>query len=183
MKISTRDIILIGLFAALMAVGAYIKVPNPFNPAVPITFQLFFCIYSGVLLGSKKGLASQLIYIAIGLIGVPVFAGGGGFGYVASPTFGYILGFAVCAFVVGYIVEGQTKIGTVTVTMAAIAGLLANYLIGNTWFWAIQTGGRSWLAVGAIMLPYMIKDLVLAVVIAATATSILPVVRKAEQRA
>lgn len=183
MKLSTRDMILIGLFAALMAVGAYIKIPNPFNPNVPITLQLFFCIYAGVLLGSLKGALSQVIYMSIGLIGVPVFTGGGGFGYVMRPTFGYIIGFILCALVVGLIVERQKELSAVMIFLAATSGLLVNYLIGNAYFYVVMNHiigqAMSVGAINAIMVPYMIKDFLLLIIIAVSSKSILGAIRKA----
>lgn len=179
MKLTTRDMILIGLFAALMAVGAYIKVPNPLNPDVPITFQLFFCIYAGVLLGSRKGLISQLIYILIGLIGVPVFTNGGGFAYIFKPTFGYIVGFAVCAFVTGFVLEKFKRVTIPKVMIGALTGLAAAYLIGNSWLFVALGGKMTWMGVNIWMTGYMIKDLLLAVLIAITSASIVPAIRKA----
>jgi len=179
MKLTTREMILIGLFAALMAVGAYIKVPNPLNPDVPITFQLFFSIYAGVLLGSRKGLISQLTYILIGLMGVPVFTNGGGFAYIFKPSFGYIIGFAFCAFITGLIVENLKGRTIRKVMFGALAGLAVAYLIGNTWLFVALGGKMTWMAVALMMTGYMIKDFILAVVIAITSASIVPAIRKA----
>jgi biotin transport system substrate-specific component len=69
MKISVKDLILIPLFTALTAVGAFIQVPLPL---VPFTLQTFFVVLSGVLLGAKKGLMSQLLYVFLGLAGIPI---------------------------------------------------------------------------------------------------------------
>ena len=103
MKVSTlRNMILCALFAALIAVGAFIKIPVP---VVPFTLQYLFTMLSGLMLGSKWGLAAVGIYIALGLAGLPVFAQGGGIGYVLQPSFGYIIGFALGAFVTGLIAQ------------------------------------------------------------------------------
>lgn len=96
--------LLASLFAALTAAGAFIKIPLPY---VPITLQLFFVILAGSLLGPKFGALSQLVYLAVGLIGVPVFANGGGPAYIFQPTFGYLLGFPLGAYVVGRLVHMQ----------------------------------------------------------------------------
>ena len=101
-KTRTKGLILISLFAALTAIGAFIKIPIPY---VPITLQLLFCVYSGILLGARWGLYSQLLYLAIGLIGIPIFTNGGGPSYVLQPTFGYLVGFALCSYIVGRLTE------------------------------------------------------------------------------
>ena len=71
----TKDLVLIALFAALTAAGGFINIPTPF---VPFSLQFLFCAYAGVLLGAKRALLSQLLYLAIGLAGLPVFTKGGG---------------------------------------------------------------------------------------------------------
>lgn len=86
----TRTITLCGLFAALTAIGAFIKIPLP-PPLVPFTLQFLFCALAGVLLGSKVGALSQLIYVLVGLVGIPVFTEGSGLHYVVKPTFGYLI--------------------------------------------------------------------------------------------
>ena len=98
----TRQMILIALFAALTGIGAFIKIPTPL---VPYTLQYLFCAYAGIFLGSKDGLYSQLLYISIGLVGFPIFASGGGPAYVLQPTFGYLMGFAAGAYVIGLLIK------------------------------------------------------------------------------
>lgn len=182
MKLSTRDIILIGLFAALMAVSAYLKLPNPLNPLVPITFQLFFCLYAGMLLGSFKGGLSQVIYTLIGLAGVPVFSGGGGFQYVVDPKFGFILGFIACAFLTGYLVEKTGKLSFIKVFSTALAGGTLIYIIGITYMWAIMNfflgSPTPFMVVVGWMISFMIKDFILIIIVAVTSHQIIPVLRK-----
>ncbi len=98
--------ILSSLFAALTAAGAFIKIPLPY---VPITLQTFFVILSGTVLGAKFGALSQLIYISAGLLGAPIFAYGGGLGYIFHPTFGYLLGCPVGAYIIGFLVKNRGK--------------------------------------------------------------------------
>ena len=99
MQARTQQLILAALFAALTAVGAFIRIPLPL---VPITLQTFFVLLSGFILGYFYGALSQVLYLIVGLIGFPVFAEGGGPGYVLKPTFGYLLGFPFAAAMVGY---------------------------------------------------------------------------------
>ncbi|MBN1785396.1 MAG: biotin transporter BioY [Candidatus Methanofastidiosa archaeon] len=99
----STDLALSALFATLTAVGAFIQIP--FVP-VPITLQTFFVLLSGLLLGARLGAFSQIIYVLMGVIGLPVFAGGtSGIGVVTGPTGGYLIGFVAGAYVVGLIVQ------------------------------------------------------------------------------
>lgn len=176
-----KEIILVGIFAALMVVGAKLSIPTPFG--VAITFQLFFAIYAGLLLSARSALMSQLIYILLGLIGLPVFVSGGGPAYVFNPTFGYIIGFAVTAFVIGLLMSKLSEVKLSKVIVYATIGFAATYLIGNTYFYMIMNlyldKTMSMLAIFKIMLPYMIKDYALLVLAAYSATIVIPILRKA----
>ena len=98
----TRSLVYCALFTALIAVGAFIKIPIP---VVPFTLQYLFTMLAGILLGSRLGSRlgslSVLAYMILGLIGLPIFSEGGGIGYVFKPSFGYIIGFCVETFVTG----------------------------------------------------------------------------------
>ncbi|MCM3409699.1 biotin transporter BioY [Metabacillus litoralis] len=137
-KSSTVSLVTVSLFASLSAIGAFIKIPLPY---VPFTLQVLFVFLAGSLLGSKKGFQSQLIYVAIGLAGLPVFTQGGGIGYVLQPTFGYLIGFMAGAYVVGAIVERVSNPKIFHFIIANFAGLAVVYFFGviylyialNTW--------------------------------------------------
>jgi len=103
MRIPIKSMILCALFAGLTAVGAFIKIPMPMMDY--ITLQFLFVIMSAMLIGSKRASLSMLVYILMGLVGFPVFAQGGGIAYVLKPSFGYIISFVLCAFVVGRLCE------------------------------------------------------------------------------
>lgn len=105
-QLRIRLSVLASLFAALTAAGAFIRIPIPY---VPLTLQTLFVILAGSLLGPGYGAASQLIYLTVGLAGVPVFANGGGPGYIFQPTFGYLLAYPLAAFVIGYLVWGKDR--------------------------------------------------------------------------
>lgn len=130
-----RNLTYAALFAALTAVGSYIRIPLPL---VPFTMQVFFVIFSGILLGSKLGLLSQLVFTLIGLTGVPVFTSGGGIGYIFNPTFGYIIGFALGAFVAGLVVEKLRKNTFITYLLASLAGIAVIYLCGVPYLYLIN---------------------------------------------
>ena len=178
MKLTTRDMILVSMFAALMVVGAFLKIPNPINPSVPITFQLFFSVLAGVFLGAYKGALSQLIYLFLGLVGVPVFTEGGGLGYVFNAKFGFILGFVLCALVVGLVTKWlkSNKVGNYL--LAGSLGLIAIYVIGIVYMTMILNvvqGAEVPLSVViGWMIPFVIKDEILVLLIAIASVQVVP---------
>ena len=99
---TTRAMMLAALFASLTAVGAFIRIPVP---PVPFTMQTLFVFLSAGILGPYWGSLSQCLYLAVGLAGLPVFAGGGGIAYIFSPTFGYLLGYPVSALFMGLLIR------------------------------------------------------------------------------
>ena len=108
--IKTTDIVYCGMFASLMAVGAFIKIMIPIGIwEVTFSLQFFFALLAGFLLGSRRGLAAVGCYLLIGLAGVPVFAHGGGLMYLMKPTFGFLIGFAAAAYVAGRIGDSARK--------------------------------------------------------------------------
>lgn len=135
MKIKTKEMILAALFAALTAVGGFISIP--IGP-VPITLQSFFTLLSGILLGPFLGALSQLVYVIIGLVGIPVFAsGGGGISSIVKPSFGYLIGFIVAPILIGKILKRVEKVGAVRIFIACILGTLSIYLIGIPYMYVI----------------------------------------------
>lgn len=133
-KTNTRSLLLCALFSALIAIGAFIKIPVP---VVPFTLQFLFTTLAGLLLGSKLGFISVSVYIVLGLVGLPVFTQGGGIGYLLQPTFGYIIGFAFGAYITGLIVEKTKKRTFLTYLTACFAGLFVVYLLGMLYYYII----------------------------------------------
>ncbi|HIV86205.1 MAG TPA: biotin transporter BioY [Candidatus Monoglobus merdigallinarum] len=131
----TRSIVFCALFVALIAAGAFIKIPTP---TAPVTLQNLFTMLAGLLLGRKRGCIAVCIYIALGLIGLPVFASGGGIGYIFRPSFGYIIGFAAGAFVTGTIAHKTPNPGYTRVLAANFAGLGIIYLCGMIYYFVIS---------------------------------------------
>ncbi|MDO8885655.1 biotin transporter BioY [Candidatus Oleimmundimicrobium sp.] len=129
MKIDAKSMILVALFSALTAVGAVIRIPIPFSP-IPITLQVLFVLLSGALLGANLGALSQLIYIFLGCLGLPVFAGGSGMGVLVGPTGGYIFGFILAAYVVGKLVENKNNLSYFRIFLTLMVGVLIIYLVG-----------------------------------------------------
>lgn len=131
---NTKNAAYVGLFATLVMVGAFIKIPTPI---IPFTLQFLFVCLAGLLLGSKKGFLSVFIYAALGLAGLPIFTGGGGITYVLQPTFGYIVGFIICAYTTGLISE-KLKLTLLNYTIAAVSGLIILHIIGVPYYYFIS---------------------------------------------
>jgi biotin transport system substrate-specific component len=125
--LSARELSLVALFAALTGIGGFIRIPIPY---VPLTMQTLMVMFSGLLLGGKLGALSQLVYILVGLMGIPIFAHGGGPGYVLQPTFGYLLGFVCGAYIIGNITERRASLKHSVLFLALVAGTLAIYVPG-----------------------------------------------------
>lgn len=128
--LSARDCVLCALFAALIAVGAFLRVPLPI---VPFTLQLPFVCLAGLLLGPRRGAIAVILYIFIGLAGLPVFTQGGGPGYVLRPTFGYLLGFVPAAALTGAI-AGRGDSASARLLAASAAGILVTYAAGIAYY-------------------------------------------------
>lgn len=131
----TRQMILCALFAALIAAGAFIKVPIP---VVPFTLQFLFTTLAGLLLGGRLGFISVAVYTCIGLLGVPVFAEGGGIAYVLKPSFGYILGFALGAYVTGIIANRTPSPSIRRLLTATFGGLGIVYACGFVYYYLMS---------------------------------------------
>ena len=157
-NIKTRDLIYCALFAALTAIGAFLHF-QLFQAT--ITLQFFFTAMAGLLLGAKLGALSQLLYVVLGLVGVPIFAAGGGFGYIFNPTFGFLLGLIPTAWVIGKIAEKDRSVPRLL--LACAAGLAVLYLVGLPYIALIVNVYKGG-AVGAMtlatayMLPYLPGD-------------------------
>lgn len=133
-KITTSQMVYCAIFSVLIIVGAFIKIPVP---VVPFTLQIFFVYMAGLILGAKLGAASVGIYALIGLVGLPVFAEGGGFGYVFKPSFGYIIGFIIAAYVIG-IISSKTGLGSFWKIVGTLfVGLLIDYAVGMVYYYVI----------------------------------------------
>jgi biotin transport system substrate-specific component len=126
--LSVRGMIYASIFGALTAAGAYIMIPLP---PVPITLQTAFLSLAAALLGGRLGALSQVVYLLIGIIGFPVFAGGkAGLGVLLGPTGGYLIGFIAGAYVIGKLVEMRKRPGFVWIVFSMVIGTLVIYLFG-----------------------------------------------------
>jgi len=180
MKLSTKDLILTALFTALMIAGAFIRIPFPL---LPVTLQALFCALAGLILGPHLGALSMTVYTVLGLIGIPVFAQGGGITYIFNKSFGFILGFIVGAYIIGKLSKKHKTPSKANSIKAVITGLIAIYLLGMTYmfvmirFYSGNTQVGLWYVI-TTNLPYLIKDIILFIAAAIASTSILPVLTR-----
>jgi len=138
-KFSARDITMTAVFAALAVVAAMLI--RYAGSIVPFSLLPFVVMLAGGLLGARLGALSIVVYILLGLIGVPVFASPpfGGPAYVLQPTFGFLLGFAGGAYVIGALLKNKERSGFARYFLSMVAGLVVIYLIGLPYLYAILT--------------------------------------------
>jgi len=160
----TRQLAAVAVFAILTAIGARISVPLPGTP-VPFTLQPVAVLLSGLLLGGALGASSQLMYLAIGAIGLPVFAAGGGLAYLGGPTGGYLLAFPLAAGIAGFIAGADR--GIVRIVLGATAALFVIHLSGAAWL-SLQPwfSGGSIAAFELSFLPFLVGDLLKVALVA-----------------
>ncbi|SFB05745.1 biotin transporter BioY [Clostridium frigidicarnis] len=158
-----KHMIIVPLFSALVIIGSYIQIP--IGP-VPFTLQTLMVVLSGIILGSKLGMLSQLIYMLIGLIGLPVFSGGkGGFSAVVSPTFGFVISFILIAYISGKIIESSIKNLKLKIFLASFIGCFSSYIIGIPYFFIIfkyilSNSIPFYKVLNLTFIPFIIGDLI-----------------------
>ena len=159
-KMRTVDMAYIALFAVVMAVCAWISIPA----AVPFTLQTFGVFLAVAVLGGKRGTLAVLIYLLLGAVGIPVFAGfNGGLGYMLGATGGYIVGFVLSALVM-WAMEAALGRKTWVLAVSMVLGLAVCYVFGTAWFMVVyaRNSGPIGLmtALGWCVVPYIVPDLV-----------------------
>ncbi|WP_416828562.1 biotin transporter BioY [Ectobacillus polymachus] len=170
-KFRTLDMTLAAMFVALMAIGANITSWAPFLQVggIPLSMQPFFAILAGLLLGSRLGATSMIVYMLVGIAGAPVFANfSGGIGTLFKLSGGFILAYIVVAYVVGKIVESKKDPQFSTFLIASLVGIVLIYLIGTNYMYL---AAKAWLAlpltyaaVWKTMTWFMVKDLVFTII-------------------
>lgn len=185
-KTRTTDIVLVGMFAALMAIGANITAIVPFLQVggIPLTMQPFFCILAGLLLGRRLGALAMIVYALVGIAGAPVFAQfSAGFGVILGKSGGFVLSYIPAAWLAGLILEKRKHPGFGSFLLAAIAGTTVMYVIGtsytylalNVWLNAPISYQTAWF----FMIWFMVKDYAFTIFLAMVAPKIYRSVSKA----
>ncbi|MEM4472468.1 MAG: biotin transporter BioY [Archaeoglobaceae archaeon] len=168
------------IFAIFTGMCAQIRIPLPWTP-VPITMQTFAVFLSAIILGKNWGGISQFIYVSLGTLGIPWFAGfKGGISAILGPTGGYLLGFIIAAFFIGYFID-RFILSRFFITLLPLL-LFANFIIihglGCTWlyFWLLSIGKYPSLSEILLMgsLPFVPGDLAKIFALAAIGKLIMP---------
>lgn len=171
----TTAMILSALMAALTAVGALIRIPMP---VASFTLQVFFTALAGCLLGSRWGAVSQILYVLLGLLGLPVFTAGGGLGALFHPTGGFLLGMIAMAWIVGKITE-RNGFRFQPALLGCLAGLGILYTIGLPWLHIVMNLHSQWSVSQTVvsgMLIFLPADLLKAVLAAVLCARLAPTI-------
>lgn len=159
-KISIQDICSIAIMTAITAVMAQISIPMPLG--VPMTMQTFAVTLAGVILGAKRGAISMLVYLLLGAVGVPVFAGlSGGVQNLVGPTGGFLISFPIMALLIGIGVKMKKQKGMFVLFL--ILGTVSNYVIGVLVFCVVMKAS-VWTGIAACVLPFIPTAIIKAVV-------------------
>lgn len=163
----TKGMVQASFFVVLMAVGAQFNLT--LGAPIPYTLQTFFMLMAGIVLGWKYGPVSQLVYLLLGLFGLPIFAQGkGGLASVMGPTFGFLIGFVLGAYVTGLLFKKlPVRNGIARGVVSALAGAVVIYLPGIAYFYLLENLflGKV-MSLGTVlgfMVPFFVPDAVKAV--------------------
>lgn len=163
-KLTVQDMVLVAVFAALIGVCSFIQIP--FGP-IPFTLQTFAVFTTAGLLGTKRSVIAVLVYILLGMIGLPVFTGKGGPGAIVGPTGGYITGFVFTVLIIGIIMKifskSKTRIRLIMTVVAMIAGEAICFTIGTIQFMIVMKINLG-AAMGYCVIPFIVSDLVKIIV-------------------
>lgn len=182
MKLSTKEMALVAMFTGLTAMGSFISIP--LGP-VPITLQSLFVILSGLILGAKLGALSQVVYIILGLVGVPIFAGfTGGFQSVMTPSFGFIVGFVFASYIVGIITHSENGVSVKRIWIGSFIGTIVIYLFGLPYMYymlnIVMGKGLSFVAIMKMgCLLFLPGDFIKFIIASLVAIKTLPILNKA----
>ena len=176
----TKKLVMCGIFAALIGIGAFIQIPIPL---VPLSLQDLFVMLAGILLGPVYGALSVFVYIFIGLLGFPVFTHGGGISYVLQPSFGFILGFIPGAYITGLITHKVPEPGVKRIFLACLAGIGVIYFFGTAYLYLLNRFylGNSiafWPMILACDIQPLPGDLIKCLIAAKIGQQLLPLIRK-----
>jgi len=159
-KWTARDMAYVAIFAVTMAICSWISIPT----TVPFTLQTFAVFLAVGVLGGRRGTFAVLVYILLGAVGLPVFAGfSGGIGILLGTTGGYIIGFLFSALLYWAMTKALGE-KTPVMVAAMVLGLIVCYAFGTVWFMTVyaRSSGAIGLgtALGWCVIPFIIPDLV-----------------------
>lgn len=172
-NMKTKRICMIGIFAALMAVCAWITIPGP----VPFTLQTFAVFLAILSLGGRDGFISILVYILLGAVGLPVFSGfRGGVGVLLASTGGYLVGFLLAALLMMLF----EKKGLTARILSAAGAMVTYFAFGTAWYAVVYTAGGKAFSLTAVLMacvvPFVLPDILKIALAFVIAKRIKPVV-------
>ena len=169
------------LFCTLICVGSFIRFPMP--NMMPITLQTFFVLLTGLVLPVKASTLAILTYIALGFVGLPIFSGGGGLGYILMPNFGFIIGFFIAIVIISVITQKLKNCKLWQYIVISLLGVAVIYIIGVLYF-AFITNVHNNNAYSAIwfiqtvFLPFLPKEIICIILSSLSAYKIKPYITK-----
>ena len=154
-NLKVLDVTLCALFAGLSAVLSQISIPIG---AVPVNLTHVSIFVAAGLLGAKKGAISQIVFVLLGVIGIPVFSGfTGGIGKIVGPTGGFIIGYIACAFIAGIIINRFGK-SIPVLLLAMYSGWIVTYILGSAWYMFVSGTSNVTAVLTVCVLPFLLGD-------------------------
>ena len=172
------------LFCTLICVGSFIRIPMP--NMMPMTLQTFFVLLTALVLPFKSSILATVTYMTLGLVGLPIFSGGGGLGYVLMPNFGFIIGFVVATVIMSVITEKLNNCKIWQYIIISLLGVTAIYIIGILYFAFITNvyNNNSYSAIWfiqTVFLPFLPKEIICIILSSLSAYKIRPYITKIPQ--
>ena len=172
------------LFCTLIIIGSFIRIPMP--NMMPVTLQTFFVLLTALVLPMKASVLTISAYAALGLIGLPIFSGGGGIGYVLMPNFGFVIGFLIATVIISAITEKLKYRKFWQCIAISLLGIAVIYIIGILYFAFITNvynkGDNSviWF-IQTVFLPFLPKEIICIILASLSAYKIRPHITKIPQ--
>ena len=158
----TRDLILTAFFAALTVLFSALSIPTPVSP-VPFSLSLVAIFLAGALLKKNQAALAQIVYILLGVIGLPVFSKfSGGLGVIAGPTGGYIIAYPVMAYLIAWMIEKINKRNFAVYLLSMLCALIVCYTLGTLWL-ALEAQLPAAAAISAGVIPFIVPDIIKAI--------------------
>lgn len=172
------------LFCTLICIGSFIRIPMP--NMMPVTLQTFFVLLTALVLPFKASTLAIGTYISLGLIGLPIFSGGGGLGYALMPNFGFIIGFLIATVIISAFTEKLKKRNLWQYIVVSMLGMTVIYIIGILYFVLITNvynnndSSAVWF-IQTVFLPFLPKEIICIILASLSAYKIRPYITKIPQ--
>lgn len=171
------------MFTVIIIACTFIRIPIPY---IPFTMQVFAVLTAALVLGPYLSVGAVLLYLALGFTGLPIFASGGGIGYVMIPSFGYMIGFIFAAFITGWLSK-HSKRKYWQLIISCLVGVTAIYIIGITYFYFMCNFALGTpKSIGAVLMSGFVitlpGDIIKTVLAAAISIKLFPLINRSYNR-